>query len=109
MIEQNVMFTSADLELAGALTHPDADGPFPGVLLIAGPAPSTGTENPPCSSPSTPSPTSPSAWPSRGVATLRYDKRGVGASKGAYLSAGLRDNATDAQRALAFPERPPAH
>lgn len=101
MIEQDVTFTSAGLELAGALAHPDASGPFPGVLLIAGPGPIDRNENH--------MQLSINAFPhfaerlaERGVATLRYDKRGVGASKGAYLSAGLHDNATDAQRALAF-------
>jgi pimeloyl-ACP methyl ester carboxylesterase len=36
-----------------------------------------------------------------GVASLRYDKRGVGASGGDFLSAGLSDNTTDAAAALA--------
>ncbi|GLI26665.1 acyl-CoA thioester hydrolase [Agromyces rhizosphaerae] len=36
-----------------------------------------------------------------GVASLRYDKRGVGASGGDYLSAGLSDNVADATAALA--------
>lgn len=34
------------------------------------------------------------------VATLRYDKRGVGASGGDYLRTGLTDNAADARAAL---------
>ncbi|GAA4063907.1 alpha/beta hydrolase [Agromyces indicus] len=43
-----------------------------------------------------------------GVATLRYDKRGVGASGGDFLSAGLSDNTTDAAAALsALRERLP--
>jgi len=36
-----------------------------------------------------------------GVASLRYDKRGVGRSSGDFLSAGLGDNMTDAAVALA--------
>jgi pimeloyl-ACP methyl ester carboxylesterase len=36
-----------------------------------------------------------------GVASLRYDKRGVGASGGDYLRAGLHDNIADARAALA--------
>ncbi len=36
-----------------------------------------------------------------GIASLRYDKRGVGDSDGAYLSAGLHDNIDDARAALA--------
>ena len=45
------------------------------------------------------------------VATLRYDKRGVGASGGDYLRAGLTENLADARAALRwlaarFPGRP---
>ena len=36
-----------------------------------------------------------------GVASLRYDKRGVGASEGEYLAAGFHDNVDDARAALA--------
>jgi uncharacterized protein len=35
-----------------------------------------------------------------GVASLRYDKRGVGASAGAYLHAGMTENLADARAAL---------
>ena len=35
-----------------------------------------------------------------GIASLRYDKRGVGESEGVYLSAGLNDNIDDARAAL---------
>ena len=38
----------------------------------------------------------------RGVATLRYDKRGIGVSGGDYRSAGMLDNIDDARAALAF-------
>ena len=37
-----------------------------------------------------------------GVATLRYDKRGVGASSGDYLRAGMDDRRDDARAALAW-------
>lgn len=39
---------------------------------------------------------------SAGVATLRYDKRGVGASAGGYLPTGFYDNYADARAALAW-------
>jgi pimeloyl-ACP methyl ester carboxylesterase len=35
-----------------------------------------------------------------GLASLRYDKRGIGASGGDYLSAGLHDNVDDARAAI---------
>lgn len=37
----------------------------------------------------------------RGLASLRYDKRGVGESGGEFLKAGFHDNAADAEAALA--------
>jgi pimeloyl-ACP methyl ester carboxylesterase len=38
----------------------------------------------------------------RGIATLRYDKRGVGASEGNYWETGFFDNVSDAASALSF-------
>lgn len=40
------------------------------------------------------------ALAARGIASYRYDKRGVGASTGHFLTAGLADNAADAAAAL---------
>jgi uncharacterized protein len=37
----------------------------------------------------------------RGIASLRYDKRGVGASSGSFLETGFHDNTDDAEAALA--------
>lgn len=37
-----------------------------------------------------------------GVSTLRYDKRGIGASSGDYLRAGMADRRTDARAALGW-------
>jgi alpha/beta superfamily hydrolase len=42
------------------------------------------------------------ALQAEGIATLRYDKRGVGASAGEYLTAGFTDNYADAREALAW-------
>jgi uncharacterized protein len=40
------------------------------------------------------------------VVTLRYDKRGVGASDGDYLRAGLTDNVEDARAGRSKSSRP---
>ncbi len=42
---------------------------------------------------------------SAGIGSLRYDKRGVGASGGNYLTTGLYDNVADAEAALALLRR----
>lgn len=48
------------------------------------------------------------ALAARGIASLRYDKRGVGRSSGSYLHAGLADNQADASAALQWlRETPP--
>lgn len=86
-------------ELAGTLSLPDGEGPFPGVILVSGSGRNTRDEvvsnhkifyvlaeylN------------------RRGLAVLRYDKRGVGASKGSFDGATTEDFANDAQGAVEF-------
>lgn len=83
---RDVLFTSGDETLAGDLVIPEGDGPFPAVLTVTGPEPQNrlgdrvspdGTVfGRPCQ-----------AWVGErlaeaGIAQLRYDMRGVGASTG---------------------------
>ncbi len=87
------------VELAGTLTLPNGAGPFPGAVLISGSGPQDRDET---------------IWghkpfavladhlTRRGVAVLRYDDRGFGASTGAYGSATSADFATDAAAAARF-------
>jgi len=88
--------------LAGTLTLPPAslgDGPFPAAVLVAGSGPNDRDE------------TIlrhklflvlADDLTRRGVAVLRYDKRGVGKSTGSYALATSRDFADDAQAAFAY-------
>lgn len=101
----DLTFCSATLRLEGTLTVPTTS-PGPAALLISGSGPLDRNSN--------------SAQlainvmrelaahlAASGVASLRYDKRGVGNSDGNYLCAGLHDNITDARAALdALRERP---
>jgi len=99
MIEREVTFQSGSLRLAGTLAVPDGQGPFPGVLLIAGSGQVDRNE-------------SHKSLPinvlreiaghlgRHGIATLRYDKRGVGASDGDFWKTGFYDNVSDASSAL---------
>lgn len=85
--------------LAGTLTLPQGRGPFPAAILISGSGPQDRDE---------------SVWSHkpfavladfltrRGIAVLRYDDRGVGASTGTYSGATSADFATDANAAFAF-------
>jgi pimeloyl-ACP methyl ester carboxylesterase len=101
MQEQEIRFRSDGLELAGTLALPDKGSSFPGVLLIAGSGQVDRNEN---------------HQKLRlnifydiahylaqnGIASLRYDKRGVGQSGGSYWSAGFSNNVQDALAALQY-------
>jgi hypothetical protein len=99
--EEAVTFAggAAGIRLAGNLSIPQGAGPFPAVVLIAGSGPSTRDEE---------------AMGHkiflvladtlnrRGIAVLRYDKRGVGQSTGDFATASFTDYVADAEAALGF-------
>jgi fermentation-respiration switch protein FrsA (DUF1100 family) len=97
----DVTVDSAGERLAGTLTLPHGAGPFPAALLLPGSGPIdrdsnhrrlrlgiTGQLG--------------EALAAAGIGSLRYDKRGAGASTGSFLAAGLHHNIDDAAAALAF-------
>ncbi len=99
--EEEVTFDDAagQVKLAGTLTLPQGAGPFPAVVLVAGSGPNTRNE--------------PimahqlflvlaDHLTRHGIAVLRYDKRGVGASTGDYAKATTQDFANDADAAAAW-------
>jgi len=90
---------AAGVTLAGTLTVPAGDGPFPAAVLLAGSGPNGRDE------------TIlrhklflvlADSLTRRGIAVLRYDKRGVGESTGDYALATSRDFADDAQAAFSY-------
>ncbi len=84
------------VRLAGTLTLPDGEGPWPAAVVLAGSGPNDRDQH---------------LFGHKtllviadhlarhGVATLRYDKRGVAASEGDYATATSRDFADDARAA----------
>ncbi|WP_300759351.1 alpha/beta fold hydrolase [Janthinobacterium sp.] len=96
---REVRFASAGATLAGSLTLPKGAGPWPAVVLVHGSGPNTRDQD---------------VFGHKvllvladyltrqGIAVLRYDKRGVGESRGDYASATTLDFADDAQAAVAF-------
>jgi len=100
-VEEQVTFPNkaAEVTLAGTLTRPQTGGPFPAVVLIAGSGPNSRDEN---------------VMGHKvflvladyltrhGIAVLRYDKRGIGASTGSYIKATTADFAADALSAVAY-------
>jgi len=98
-IEREVIFASGSLHLAGTLRLPATDGKWPAVLLVPGSGQVDRNENA--------AKLRINAFhdiavhlSEQGIATLRYDKRGVGASEGNFWETGFFDNVTDAGAAL---------
>lgn len=100
-ISRDVLFPNPDarISLAGTLSVPLGEGPFPAVVLISGTGHNTRDET---------------VWGHQvflvladalnraGVAVLRYDKRGVGGSGGDYDAATTAEFASDADAAVAW-------
>lgn len=87
------------VRLAGTLTLPQGDGPFPAAILITGTGPQDRDET-------IEGHKSFAIWADeltrRGVAVLRYDDRGVGGSTGAFAAATQRDFASDVKAAFTW-------
>jgi len=99
--EVELSFRSEGLTLAGTLALPQGEGPFPAVLLLPGSGPVDRDEN----APGLPIDFFREAahrLAREGIASFRYDKRGVGESEGDLSRAGMRDLVRDARAALEF-------
>jgi hypothetical protein len=93
-------FTSDGLKLAGTLALPEkAATPVPAVLLIHGSGPADRDENVPGMKIDFFRAVA-HRLAQAGIASFRYDKRGVGASEGDLSKAGLTDLVEDARAAL---------
>ena len=101
MKEIDISFPSNDVTLRGTFTAPEEAGPFPCVLLIAGSGRVDRDENHRRLAVNALRETA-EMLSRQGFATLRFDKRGVGASGGDYWTTGFYDNAEDVCAALSF-------
>lgn len=97
--EEEVRFEGAGGTLVGTLTMPVGEGPFPAAVLVSGSGPQERdatvmghrlflvlSDH----------------LTRRGIAVLRYDERGVGASEGDFATATTQDFAADAARAVDY-------
>lgn len=91
--------TMAGVQLAGTLTVPEGQGPFPAVLLITGSGQQDRDETVFGHKPFL---VLADALSRRGVAVLRVDDRGVGGSTGPLATATSADFALDAGASVAF-------
>ncbi|WP_143324382.1 S9 family peptidase [Caulobacter sp. FWC2] len=100
-VERGVVFRNetAGIDLAGTLSLPEGAGPFPAVVLVSGTGPNTRDEEVDGHKVFT---VLADALVRQGLAVLRYDKRGVGGSGGAYRGATTADFATDGAAAVRF-------
>jgi hypothetical protein len=98
--EEDVSFSNAPagVTLEGTLTIPKGAGPFPAALLIAGSGPNDRDESLASHRPFL---VLANHLTRKGIAVLRYDKRGIGKSTGSVDKATTLDLASDAQAALA--------
>jgi fermentation-respiration switch protein FrsA (DUF1100 family) len=90
--EEHVSFRNGDVTLAGTLLTPCTDRPCPGVALVHGSGDETRDGY--C--------VFANSFAARGIATLIYDKRGVGASTGHWRAGGFTELAEDARAGLLF-------
>ena len=95
----NFTFTSGSHTLTGTLVQPDGPGPHPTAVLITGSGPIDRDSNMKRQSLNVTRHLA-EHLATAGIATLRYDKRGVGASDGDYHSSGFHDNVADARAAI---------
>jgi uncharacterized protein len=99
--ETDVVFLSAGLGLAGTYAGPRDRDPVAAVLIIPG----SGEVDRDADHPRLPLGVSADialALAGHGIASLRYDKRGVGRSEGSFLETGLTENVDDARAALTW-------
>lgn len=85
--------------LAGTLTIPEKEGRFPAVVLISGSGPQNRDEELLGHKPFL---VLADHLTKNGIAVLRYDDRGIGASKGDFKTATSADFATDAEAAMEY-------
>ncbi len=99
--EEEVVFPNrkAGFELGGTLTLPDGTGPFPAAVLVSGSGPQDRNEELLGHKPFL---VIADFLTRNGIAVLRYDDRGVGASGGVFSEANTFDFALDAQSAVEF-------
>jgi uncharacterized protein len=102
--EEEVSFENSGvgIKLAGTLTIPPGKGPFAAVVLVAG---SGAHDRDEALMGHRPFLVLSDYLTRRGIAVLRYDKRGVGESGGTYATATTSDFADDAEAGLAYLEK----
>jgi pimeloyl-ACP methyl ester carboxylesterase len=98
-LDRSVKDDPPHVKLAGTLTLPKGDGPFPAVVLVSGSGPQDRDET---LFDHKPFLVLADHLAKNGIACLRYDDRGFGKSGGSFADATSADFATDAHAAVQF-------
>lgn len=93
---------NGEITLAGTLSLPLGEGPFPAILLNSGSGPQDRDGNSPPALMTNMFAILADRLTEVGIAVLRYDERGVGASTGDYNAADLDDLLSDVEALLDF-------
>lgn len=102
-VAEEVTFQNGDITLAGALTLPEGDGPFPALILLSGSGQQDRDEALSIVPGYRPFAEIADTLTRQGIAVLRYDDRGVGGSTaGDLATVSSADFADDAEAALRF-------
>ncbi|WP_236982385.1 alpha/beta hydrolase [Marinagarivorans cellulosilyticus] len=99
MHEQEVKIQSGEITLTGTFCAPNANGEFPAVLMVHGSGPLDRDGNMKGQNLNIFSQLA-HAFANRGIASLRYDKRGCGDSSGNFMTTGYSDLVQDAEKCL---------
>ena len=93
--EEEVVYENpkANIRIAGTLTIPKGEGPFPAVLLVAGSGPNDRDESGLGHKPFL---VLADHLTRQGIAVLRVDKRGIGKTTGTFRGSGMEEFASDA-------------
>ncbi|MEI2690283.1 MAG: alpha/beta fold hydrolase [Anaerolineae bacterium] len=100
--EEEITFQNGDVTLAGTLTLPAGDGPFPALILLSGSGQQDRDEALPTVPDYKPFREIADTLTQQGVAVLRYDDRDVSGSTGDLAAATSADFADDAEAALRY-------
>ncbi|MBZ0295553.1 MAG: alpha/beta fold hydrolase [Anaerolineae bacterium] len=99
---EDVTFENGDVTLAGTLTLPEGEGPYPAIVLISGSGPQDRDESLEPVASIKPFRLIADYLTQEGIAVLRYDDRGVARSTGDFSAATSADFATDAEAAVNY-------
>ena len=99
---EDVTFNNGDITLAGTLTLPEGDGPFPALILISGSGQQNRDEELSIVPGYKPFREIADTLTRQGIAVLRYDDRGIGGSGGDPITSTSVDFADDAEAAFTY-------